>query len=108
VRPVTFLGDSLRELRRFPVDARHDAGYQLAKLQRGGAADDSKAMASIGHGVEELRIWSQEGTFRVVYVARFAEAVYVLSAFQKKSRATTRRDLAIVRARLVELATMRR
>jgi phage-related protein len=65
-------------------------------------------MASIGTGVEELRIWSQEGTFRVVYVARFEEAVYVLSAFQKKSRATARRDLALVRARLAELATMRR
>jgi phage-related protein len=60
MRPVRFLGDSLKCLRDFPEGARHDAGYQLDKVQRGGQPDDFKPMPSIGKGVEEIRVldWS--------------------------------------------------
>lgn len=57
LKPIVFVGDSLRRLREFPEDARHDAGYQLDKVQRGQAPDDFKPIASIGKGVEEIRIW---------------------------------------------------
>ncbi len=53
MRPVRFLGDSLKSLRDFPEDPRHDAGYQLDKVQRGEQPDDFKPMPAIGKGVEE-------------------------------------------------------
>ena len=55
MKSVQFLGDSLKRLREFPEDARHDAGYQLDKLQRGLQPDDFKPMPTIGKGVEEIR-----------------------------------------------------
>ena len=103
MKPIRFLGDSLAALRGFPADARHDAGYQLDQLQRGRQPADFKPMPSIGPGVEELRIWSDRRTFRVVYIARLPESVHVLHAFQKTSAATSRHDIAKARHRYTEL-----
>ena len=88
MKPIRFLGDSLKVLRQFPKNARQDAGYQLEQVQDGRAPDDFKPMPSIGKGVEEIRIWDESGTFRVIYTARLKDAVYVLHAFQKKTRST--------------------
>ena len=104
MRPVRFLGDSLKCLRDFPEDARHDAGYQLDKVQRGAQPDDFKPMAVIGKGVEEIRIKDESGAYRVIYVARRAEAVYVLHAFQKKSQATPKKDVDIAKRRFAQLS----
>jgi len=60
-------------------------------------------MPSIGKGVEEIRVWDDDGTYRVVYAARVADAVYVLHAFQKKTQATAKRDIALAKARYAEL-----
>lgn len=60
-------------------------------------------MPSIGRGVEELRVWDESGTYRVIYVARFSDAIYVLHAFQKKSQATSKRDLELAKTRLDDL-----
>ena len=68
--------------RGFPEDARHDPGYQLEKMQRGQPPDDFKPMPPIGTGVEEIRIADESGAYRVIYVARRLDAVYVLHAFQ--------------------------
>jgi phage-related protein len=103
MKPIRFLGDSLKCLREFPEDAKHDAGYQLDKVQRGGQPDDFKPMPSIGRGVEEIRIWDDSGTYRVIYTARVADAVYVLHAFQKKTQATSQRDIEIAKARFGQL-----
>jgi phage-related protein len=103
MRPVRFLGDSLKCLREFPEDARQDVGYQLDKVQRGAQPDDFKPMPSIGRGVEEIRVWDESGTYRVIYTARLAEAVYVLHAFQKKTQATSQRDVDVAKARYTEL-----
>jgi phage-related protein len=100
---VRFLGDSLERLREFPEDARHSAGYQLEMVQRGLQPDDFKPMPGIGRGVEELRIRDGSGVYRVVYAARFAGVVYVLHAFQKKTRTTSRRDLEIARDRFAQI-----
>ena len=97
------LGNSLKCLRDFPEDARHDAGYQLDKVQRGDQPDDFKPMPAIGKGVEEIRVSESSGAYRVIYLARRAEAVYVLHAFQKKTQATPRRDLEIAKGRLRQL-----
>lgn len=103
MKPVRFLGDSLKCLRDFPEDARHDAGYQLDKVQRGGQPDDFKPMPSIGNGVEEIRLWDDSGTYRVIYTARLADAVFVLHAFQKKTQATAKRDIDIAKERFAQL-----
>ena len=104
MRPVRFLGNSLKSLRDFPDDARHDAGYQLDKVQRGGQPDDFKAMPGIGKGVEEIQVSEPSGAYRVVFVARRVEAVYVLHAFQKKTQATPKKDLEIAKKRLGQLS----
>ena len=103
MKTLRFLGDSLKCLRQFPEDARHDAGYQLDKVQRGEQPADFKPMPSIGKGVEELRVWDDSGTYRVVYAARLADAVYVLHAFQKKTQATSKRDVELAKKRYTEL-----
>jgi phage-related protein len=103
MRPVRFLGDSLKCLRDFPESGRHDAGYQLDKAQRGEQSDDFKPMAVIGKGVEEIRITDESGAYRVIYVARRADAVYVLHAFQKKTQATPKKDIDTARKRFAQL-----
>lgn len=103
MKPVRFLGDSLKRLREFPEDARNDAGYQLDKVQRGAQPDDFKPMPSIGKGVEEIRLQDETGAYRVIYTARIADAVYVLHAFQKKTRATSKRDIDLAAERFAQL-----
>lgn len=103
MKPVRFVGDSLKCLRAFPRDARQDAGRQLDKVQRGQQPDDFKPMPAIGKGVEEIRVWDDTGTFRVIYTARLADAVYVLHAFQKKTPATANREIDIARTRFNRL-----
>lgn len=102
MKSVRFLGNSLKCLRDFPEDAKQDAGYQIDKVQRGEQPDDFKPMPSIGKGVEEIRIWDESGTYRVVYTARIANAVIVLHAFQKKTQTTSKRDIDIAKERFNE------
>jgi len=101
MKPLRFLGDALRRLREFPAGVRQDAGFQLDKVQRGGA--DFKPMPSIGRGVEEIRVRDESGAYRVIYIARFEEAVFVLHAFQKKTQATAKRDIDLARERFDQL-----
>lgn len=102
MKAVRFLGNSLKCLRDFPEDAKQDAGYQIDKVQRGEQPDDFKPMPSVGKGVEEIRIWDESGTYRVVYTARIANAVIVLHAFQKKTQTTSKRDIDIAKERFNE------
>lgn len=99
MKPITFLGDSLDALRAFPETARRQAGFQLDKVQRGDMPDDWKLLKTVGQGVNEIRIRDAAGAFRVLYVARLEEAVYVLHAFQKKGQKTAKADLDVAKAR---------
>lgn len=103
IKPVEFLGDSLDALRRFPQDVRRQAGFQLDRVQHGLDPDDWKPMKSIGAGVKEIRVRDETGAFRVIYVAKFEEAVYVLHCFQKKAEKTEKAALDLARARLKNL-----
>ncbi len=103
MKKIQFLGDSLRSLREFPEDAKHDVGYQLDKVQRGEQPDDFKPMPSIGKGVEEIRVRDDSGIYRVIYTARLADAIYVLHAFQKKTQTTAKRDIVLASKRYAEL-----
>lgn len=103
MKAVEFLGDSLKSLRDFPADAKQDAGYQLDKVQRGENPDDFKPMPGIGKGVQELRIWDESGTYRIIYTAKFDDVVYVLHAFQKKTEQTPKHAIELSRERYKDL-----
>ncbi|MDE3116937.1 MAG: type II toxin-antitoxin system RelE/ParE family toxin [Pseudomonadota bacterium] len=102
-KPVEFRGRSLDDLRAFPRAARRAAGYQLDQVQNGRAPDDWKPMNSVGKGVKEIRIRDEAGAFRIIYIAQFADAVYVLHCFQKKTEKTSKADLDLAAARYREL-----
>ncbi len=97
-KPIAWLGSSLVDIRAFPKEARQEAGFALDRIQQGLEPADWKPLPEVGAGVNEIRVHAG-GAFRVMYVAKFAEAVYVLHAFQKKSRTTAKRDLEMGRRR---------
>lgn len=103
MKDLEFRGSSLGDLRDFPQTAMRDVGHQLDRVQKGLAPDDAKPMPTIGAGVMELRIWDEAGTFRVVYVAKFEDAVYVLHCFKKKTPQTSQPDIELARKRFKEL-----
>jgi len=90
-------------LTAFPLEARRSAGFALYMVQIGRDPDDWKPMATIGPGVREIRVRDEAGAFRLIYVAKFLEAVYVLHCFNKKSQQTAAKDIAVSRKRLKEL-----
>lgn len=100
---IEFRGNSLDDLRAFPLVARREAGYQLDQLQNGQEPDDWKPMNTVGQGVNEIRIWDAAGAFRVIYVAKFADAIYVLHCFKKKTEKTSKVDLDLAAKRYRDL-----
>ncbi len=102
-RQVEFSGSALDDLRAFPVSARREAGYQLDQMQQGGEADDWKPMNTVGQGVREIRIRDEAGAFRVIYVAKFSRAMYVLHCFQKKTQQTSKTDIDLAAKRYRDL-----
>lgn len=102
-KPVEFRGDALDELRSFPEAARRAAGFQIDRLQRGYDPEDWKPMPSVGKGVREVRIRDEAGAFRVIYLTKLEDAVYVLHCFQKKTQKTATGDIELARNRYKEL-----
>lgn len=102
-KPVEFLGSALNDLRDFPHPARREAGYQIDKVQYGEEPDDWKPMKTIGAGVQEIRIQDEAGAFRVIYIAKLKDAVYVLHCFQKKTQRTSAQNIALASKRYNEL-----
>ena len=107
LKPLAWLGSALDDVKAFPDDARQRAGFQLYRLQQGFEPTDWKPMTTVGAGVREIRIQTGRA-FRILYVAKYADAVYVLHAFEKKSQKTAARDLALAQQRLAELTALRR
>jgi phage-related protein len=103
VKAIEFLGSSQKDLSSFPKQARKAAGFELLQVQLGRLPRDFKPMTAIGPGVEELRIWADSGTFRVIYLARLEDAVYVLHAFEKKTRTTGHADIELAKKRYRQL-----
>jgi len=102
MKPLNFIGSSLDDLRNFPEEARKAAGFELCAVQRGLEPSDWKPMPSIGRGVKEIRIHIL-GEWRVIYIAKFEDAVHVLHSFQKKSRKTNQHDIEIARMRYKQI-----
>jgi phage-related protein len=105
-KPVVWLGSSLDDLRAFPEEARRSAGHEIHLVQMGLEPSDWKPMSSVGPGVMELRIHSQL-EHRVFYLAKFAEAIFVIHAFQKKTRKTAKREIDVAKQRFAELIRQR-
>jgi len=106
LKPVTWVGTSLKDLRAFPEGVQDLMGYALYVAQRGGKHQDAKVLSGFGGaGVVEIIKDYRGDTFRAVYTLRYAGSVYVLHAFQKKSktgRETPRRDIELIKQRLRE------
>lgn len=102
-KPVEFRGSSLDDLRSFPLAIKREAGHQLDQVQNGYDPDNWKPMNTVGQGVKEIRIRDATGAFRVMYVAKFADAVYVLHCFQKKTEKTSKADLDLATKRYRDL-----
>ncbi|MDH2235647.1 type II toxin-antitoxin system RelE/ParE family toxin [Pigmentiphaga sp. GD03639] len=102
-KSVEFRGSALDDLRAFPLGPRREAGHQLDQVQNGQEPDDWKPMPTVGQGVREIRIRDAAGAFRIIYIAKFADAVYVLHCFQKKTEKTSKADLELASKRYRDL-----
>ena len=99
MKPVRFVGSARDDLAAFPKTARTRTGHELFMIQVGRNPDDWKPMSSVGPGACEIRVRDPHGAYRVIYVAKFTDAVYVLHAFQKKTQKTARADLDLAMQR---------
>ncbi len=102
------MGSSYDDLLAFPKAPRQEAGFQLAKVQARLKPTDWKPFDEVGAGTREIRIADAKGIFRVMYVVKFEEAVYVLHCFQKKTQAATKQDKDIAAARYRAVVSARR
>jgi len=102
MKPIRFVGASKNDLSAFPASARNRAGHDLFMVQCNRSPADWKPMSGIGPGACEIRIRVSAGAYRLIYVACFDDAVYVLHAFQKKTQKTSKGDLELARQRYRE------
>jgi phage-related protein len=101
-KPLYWLGDSLDRVRDFAPEARVRAGFELWEVQQGNEPDDWKPMSAVGPGVNEIRVHAK-GEYRVLYVAKFADGIYVLHAFCKKTQQTQKQDIDLAATRYRDL-----
>lgn len=106
MKPLIWLGSSRDDIRRFPEEARQEAGFEAYQIQCGYEPSDWKPVLTIGTGVKEIRLHGRN-EYRVMYVAKFAEAVYVLHAFVKKTQQTSKADVELARTRFKQLIAAR-
>ncbi len=102
-KPLYWIGSSLKDITRFPAEVQRSVGFALSAAQYGGKHPAAKPWKGEGPGVLEVVKDYDGDTYRAIYTVRFANAVYVLHAFQKKSprgRETRQSDIALVRERL--------
>ncbi len=110
MKKIEWLGSSLEDLKNdriFPEPARKEVGHQLYQVQMGVEPDDWKPFEDVGAGTKEIRINLDDGWYRVLYVAKFPEAVYVLHGFKKKTNTTSKNDREIAAKRYRAMAQRR-
>jgi phage-related protein len=101
-KPIDWRGSSLRDIKDddiFTPGARREAGRQLGQVQAGLEPDHWKPFDDVGAGTKEIIINLDDGWFRVMYVAKFQEAVYVLHCFKKKTNTTSKHDKDVAATR---------
>jgi phage-related protein len=99
MKALKFVGSSQDDIRAMPTAVRHAMGLELMRVQFGGMPVDFKPMHEVGAGAYEIRVRDAGGAFRTIYVAKFADAVYVLHAFQKKTQKTRKEDIELAAKR---------
>ena len=104
---VRWIGASKRKVKDFPDQAREEAGHQIWQVQCGKDPDDWKPMPAIGKGAKEIRIHKPH-EHRVIYVAQFPEAIYILHAFEKKTKQTSHLDIEIARSAYAKIKEIRK
>lgn len=107
MKSITWLGNTHETVKNYSSNVRQEIGYNLDKVQRGLEPIDWKQMTAIGHGVKEIRI-HQNNEYRILYVAKFHETIYVLNCFVKKSEQTLKSDLDLAKKRYIDLVAKRR
>ena len=107
-KEIRWIGTSYEDLLEFPQEPRREAGFQLGKVQAGLEPTDWKPFEKVGAGTKEIRIKDESGIYRVMYIAKFEEAIYVLHCFQKKSQTTSTQDKGIAEARYRAIANVRK
>jgi phage-related protein len=107
-KEIRWMGSAYNDLLDFPDDVRRQAGFQLANVQADLDADDWKPFDDIGAGTRDIRVRDSSGIYRVLYIAKFEEAIYVLHCFQKKTQETSKHDKDIAEARYRAIARARK
>jgi phage-related protein len=102
MKPLKFVSRSREDLQEFPGEVRRAMGLELRRVQSGEMPKDFKPMPSVGRGVYEIRV-HLEGSWRLMYLAKLADAVWVLHAFQKKTQQTSQDDIELAKKRLREI-----
>ena len=105
LRPLVWLGNSLKTLREFPEGAQKLLGDELQLIQFGGMPKDAKPFKGVGSGVLEIALRYSSEAYRLVLAVQIGRRIYVLHAFQKKSKkgiATPKRDVDLIRKRYSE------
>lgn len=92
-KEIVWMGTALDDLRDFPKSGRQDAGFQLEQVQLGHDPDDWRPMPGVGTGTCEIRVKTGDGVFRVFYVTKFGDKIYVLHSFTKKTPKTPKKDI---------------
>ena len=106
---IWYLERLREEVGKWPADVREEMGGQLNKVEYGGEPDDFKPMPTIGAGVNEIRVSAADDQYRLIYVAKFEEAIYVLHVItKKKTQKTSRSDIDIAKKRYSVLVERRR
>lgn len=107
-KEIRWVGSAYDDLLAFPQEPRREAGFQLGKIQAGLEPADWKPFNELGAGTNEIRIKDASGAYRVMYVAKFEEAIYVLHCFQKKTPTTSKQDKVIAEARYRAVVSARK
>lgn len=105
LRPLVWLGNSKRNIQAFPKGAQKMIGDELQLIQFGGMPKDAKPFKGVGSGVIEIALRYEGDAYRTVVALQLGERIYVLHAFQKKSkkgRATPRQDVELIKQRYAQ------
>lgn len=105
---VVWLGNTLEVLKGFPAPVQGDLGYALYQVQLGQMPPDSKPMRTVGPGVYELRDQDERAWYRVFYLKKIANLVYVLHCFEKRTAQTEQKDIEVARERLKRIREQQR
>ncbi len=103
--PIEWEGSSYHDLMGFSDDGKRNAGFQLGRLQNGLDPTGWKPLKGLAKdisGVREIRIWADDGGYRVAYTVKFGDAIIVLHCFEKKTQQTSKKDIELIVKRYKE------